>query len=405
MFGSLEPQVPDSLLGVMAEFAADTDPAKLDLGVGVYRDANGTTPVMAAVRRGEQRMLAQQTTKSYVGAGGNRPFAAFIEELTLGAGHPARAAGRVVTLQTPGGCGALRLAADLVYRAGREARVAVSDPTWANHLPLIGGAGLVVETYPYYDAATGAVLFDAMLDRLDRLDRLPAGGLVLLQAACHNPTGADLNAEQWAALGELLLRRGLVPLLDLAYQGLGDGLEADVAAIRRLAARLPEALIAVSCSKNFGLYRERVGAVIAIAADAPRAGIVMSQLQVLARRMYSMPPDHGAAIVATIASDPASRAEWSAELEAMRVRVTELRARLAAALRAEFGDRRWDFIRGHRGMFSLLGLAPEAVRALKLLHHVYVAPDSRINIAGLPEGQVERLARAIRAVSTPAANP
>jgi aspartate/tyrosine/aromatic aminotransferase len=402
VFEALEPQVPDALLGVMAAYAADSEPSKLDLGVGVYRDASGTTPVMAAVRNGEQRMLAQQRSKSYIGAAGNRPFAAFIEELVLGAGPPARAGGRVVTLQTPGGCGALRLAADLVYRAGREARVVVSDPTWANHVPLIGGAGLAVETYPYYDARNGAVLFDAMLDRLDRL---PAGGLVLLQAACHNPTGADLNAEQWAALGELLLRRGLVPLLDLAYQGLGDGLEADVAAIRRLAARLPEALIAVSCSKNFGLYLERVGAVIAIAADAPRAGIVMSQLQVLARRMYSMPPDHGAAIVATIASDPASRAEWSAELEAMRVRVTELRARLAAALRAEFGDRRWDFIRGHRGMFSLLGLAPEAVRALKLLHHVYVAPDSRINIAGLPEGQVERLARAIRAVSAPAANP
>jgi aspartate aminotransferase len=402
VFEALAAQVPDSLLGVMAAFAADTDPSKLDLGVGVYRDASGTTPVMAAVRNGEQRMLAQQRSKSYVGAGGNRPFAAFIEELTLGAGHPARAAGRAVTLQTPGGCGALRLAADLVYRAGREARVVVSDPTWANHLPLIGGAGLQVETYPYYDALNGAVLFDAMLDRLERL---PAGGVVVLQAACHNPTGADLGGEQWDALGELMLRRRLVPLLDLAYQGLGAGLEADAAAVRRLTARLPEALIAVSCSKNFGLYRERVGALIAIAADASRAGIVMSQLQVLARRMYSMPPDHGAAIVATIAADPLLRAEWLAELEGMRLRVAAMRLRLAAALGAEFGDRRWDFIGAHRGMFSLLGLAPEAVRALKSAHHVYVAPDSRVNIAGLPEGQVERLARAIRAVSAPAANP
>jgi aspartate aminotransferase len=254
MFQTLEPQPPDALLGVMAAFAADPDPSKLDLGVGVYRDATGTTPVMAAVRAAEAAMLARQSSKAYVGAGGNRMFAAFIEELVLGAAHPARAAGRVVTLQTPGGCGALRLAAELVARAGRGTRVVVSDPTWPNHTPLIGGAGLSVDTYPYYDASSGTIAFDAMLATLERL---AAGSVVVLHASCHNPTGADLGASQWQAIAELFARRGLVPLVDLAYQGLGDSLEADAHPARLLAERLPEVLIAASCSKNFGLYRER----------------------------------------------------------------------------------------------------------------------------------------------------
>ena len=396
MLHVLEPQPPDALLGVMAAYAADTDSAKLDLGVGVYRDAGGITPVMAAVRAAERQLLARQQSKGYVGAGGNRAFAAFIEELTLGAAHPARAAGRVVTLQTPGGCGALRLATDLIVRAARGSRVAVSDPTWPNHGPLIAGAGLAIDTYPYYEAGSGTIAFEAMLAALERL---AAGSVVLLQAACHNPTGSDLSADQWDALAMLLERRGLLPLIDVAYQGLGGGLDADAAAARRLTARLPEALVAVSCSKNFGLYRERAGALIGIATDARGAAIVMSHLQALARRMWSMPPDHGAAIVAEIAGDAALRAQWLAELEAMRLRIAALRARLAAALRGEFGDRRYDFIGTQRGMFSLLGLAPDAVRALKDAHHVYLAPDSRINVAGLPDQHIERVARAIRAVA------
>jgi aspartate aminotransferase len=396
VFNTLEPQQPDALLGVMAAFAADQDPAKLDLGVGVYRDASGSTPIMAAVRAAERQVIEQQSSKAYVGAAGNRAFATLIEELALGASHPARSAGRVVTLQTPGGCGALRLAADLINRAGRGARVLVSAPTWANHLPLIGGAGLTVDAYPYYDSARGGITFEAMLATLERL---PAGSVVVLQASCHNPTGADLDGGQWRALAELLGRRGLLPLLDLAYQGLGEGLDADAAPVRLLAERLPELLVAVSCSKNFGLYRERVGAVIAIAPTAGAAAIVMSHLQALARRMYSMPPDHGAAIVAAIGASGALRAEWLAELEAMRRRVAALRTRLAAALRAATGSSRFDFIEGQRGMFSLLGLDAAAVQALKERHHVYVAPDSRVNVAGLPESQIERVAAAIRSAA------
>ena len=383
-------------MATMAAFAADRDPHKLDLGVGVYRDEAGTTPVMAAVRAAEAAMLARQTTKAYVGFGGNRPFAAFIEELVLGATHPARAAGRVQTLQTPGGCGALRLAADLVFKAGRGARVVVSDPTWPNHMPLIGGAGLNVDTYPYYDAAAGTIAFEALLAALERL---AAGSVVVLHGSCHNPTGADLSREQWLAIAELLSRRGLLPLVDLAYQGLGEGLDADAAPVRLLAERLPEVLIAASCSKNFGLYRERAGAVIAVAASAPEAEICMGHLQMLARRIWSFPPDHGAAIVATIAADPSLRAQWAAELEAMRQRIAAQRQRLAGALREQFQSARFDFIAGQRGMFSLLGLAPAAVRALSAEHHVYIAADSRINIAGLPDPQVERLARALRAVA------
>jgi aspartate/tyrosine/aromatic aminotransferase len=392
----LGPQPPDPLLGVMAAYAADPEPAKMDLGVGVYRDENGITPVMSAVRSAEREVLERQATKVYVGAGGNRAFAAMIEELTLGAGHAARAAGRVVTLQTPGGCGALRLAADLIARAERSTRVALSDPTWPNHMPLITGAGLPVDTYPYYDPAKGTVLFEAMLAALEQL---PSGRVVLLQASCHNPTGADLDLAQWQVLAELLERRGLVPLLDLAYQGLGDGLDADAAPVRLLADRLPELLIAVSCSKNFGLYRERVGAVIAIAPSAAGAAVAMSHLQALARRMYSMPPDHGAAIVAAIGASAGLRAEWRAELERMRERVVQLRAPLAQALRAATGRQRFDFIGTQRGMFSLLGLDPAAVKALKERHHVYVAPDSRMNIAGLHPHQVKTLAHAIATVA------
>jgi aromatic-amino-acid transaminase len=396
VFETLKAEPPEGLIATMAAFAADTHPEKLDLGVGVYRDAAGQTPVMAAVRAAETAMLARQSTKAYVGAGGNRPFAAFMEELVLGAGHPARAAGRVQVLQTPGGCGALRLAADLVLRAARGTRVLVSDPTWPNHMPLLGGAGLAVDSYPYYDAANGTIAFEAMLETLDRL---PAGSLVVLHGSCHNPTGADLSRERWRELAALLGRRGLVPLVDLAYQGLGEGPDADAWAVRLLAESLPEVLIGASCSKSFGLYRERVGAVIVVAASAAAAQVCMGQLQMLARRMYSFPPDHGAAVVATVAGDPALRAQWAAELEAMRTRIAAQRERLAAALRREFGGGRYDFIAGQRGMFSLLGLDATAVARLRAEHHIYIAGDSRVNIAGLPEPQVERLARAIHAVA------
>jgi len=394
VFSQLESQPADALLAVMAAFAADPSSEKLDLGVGVYRDESGVTPVMRAVREAEAELLTAQKTKAYVGPAGNRPFADFIETLTLG-DHPARRAGRVVTLQTPGGCGALRLAADLINRAARGTRIAMSDPTWANHVPLLSGAGLVVDTYPYYDAQTSSVSFEPMLETLKRL---PAGAVVLLHGACHNPTGADLSLDQWQVLAGLLETRGLVPLIDIAYQGLGEGLDHDAAGLRLLAQQLPELLIAVSCSKNFGLYRERVGAIIAIGESPSQASILMSHLQALARRMYSMSPDHGAAIVAAIGASSLLSAEWRVELDIMRERVARIRHAVTQALNRELQSERFDFIAAQRGMFSVLGLDSQAVSRLRSEHHVYLANDSRMNLAGLPESAVGHFAGALAKV-------
>jgi aspartate/methionine/tyrosine aminotransferase len=395
MFESLEPQAPDALLGITTAFMADQNPHKIDLGVGVYRDATGATPVMAAVRQAEQLMLSEQASKSYIGMAGNRAFATFIENMVLGAASSAALAGRVTTLQTPGGCGALRLASELVLRAAKETPVVVSEPTWPNHVPLIGGTGLAISSYPYYSAATGGVDFAALCAALDAL---PAGTLVVLHACCHNPTGADLSPTQWQTLVTVFARRSLVPLFDLAYQGLGLGPDEDVYAIRLFAAQLPEMLVAVSCSKSFGLYRERVGAVLALAPSQREAGIVMGHLQMIARRMYSMSPDHGAAIVATIANNPALVQLWSEELKLMRERIRALRVGLADALRSVLGEPHFDFIKGQQGMFSLLGLSATAVQRLATQHHIYVAPDSRMNVAGLSEAKFEQVAAAIGAV-------
>ncbi len=394
MFESLEPQAPDALLGITTAFIADQSPHKIDLGVGVYRDATGATPVMAAVRQAEQLMLSEQASKSYIGMAGNRAFATFIEKMVLGEAA-ATLSGRVITLQTPGGCGALRLASELVLRAAKETPVVVSEPTWPNHVPLIGGTGLAISRYPYYSVATGGVDFAALCAALDAL---PAGTLVVLHACCHNPTGADLSPTQWQTLVALFARRSLVPLFDLAYQGLGLGLDEDVYAIRLFAAQLPEMLVAVSCSKSFGLYRERVGAVMALAPSQREAGIVMGHLQMIARRMYSMSPDHGAAIVATIANSPALVQVWSEELRLMRERIRALRVGLADALRSVLGEPHFDFIKGQQGMFSLLGLSATAVQRLATQHHIYVAPDSRMNVAGLSEAKIEQVAAAIGAV-------
>ncbi len=393
MFQTLNPVPPDPLLGVTEAFRADPSNAKVDLGVGVYRDVSGQTPVMAAVRAAEQQLLSQQKSKVYVGQAGNRPFATAIEQLALGAGHTALTAKRAVTLQAPGGTGALRLGAEFLALAGYKGKVLVSDPTWANHIPLMGGAGLATAAYPYYDRATGAVRADAMLAALDAAE---TGTVVLLHGSCHNPTGADLEPAQWRAVAEVMARRRLLPFVDMAYQGLGQGLDEDAYGLRLLAEKLPEVLVSISCSKNFGLYRERVGALTVVAENAAAAGVSMGHLQSLARRNYSMPPDHGAAIVAGIFADAALHRSWVAELTTMRERVLGLRRGLADALRAEFGSSRFDFVARQNGMFSVLGLPPEAVQRLRSEHHVYTAPDSRVNIAGLIGTEIADVARAVK---------
>ncbi|MGA7537550.1 MAG: amino acid aminotransferase [Steroidobacteraceae bacterium] len=395
MLEHLDRLPPDPILGLMAAFRADSDPRKVDLGVGVYRDDAGETPLMKAVRQAEQELLARQTTKTYVSAVGNAGFNTAMERLVMGEGHPALVAGRLRTIQAPGGCGALRLGAELIRAAAAEAVVHVSTPTWANHVPLLSNCGLKLERYPYFDPVTGGVAFDAMLGALDRL---PPRSVVLLHASCHNPTGADLEDGQWRELLALVHRRSLLPFIDIAYQGLGAGVVEDAYGPRLLCAELPEVLVAVSCSKNFGLYRERTGALHVLSATPAAADAALSQLARIARGLYSMPPDHGAAIVHAILTEERLRGSWEGELDSMRLRIQQLRTaavqRLAETCpRTDFG-----FIARQRGMFSYLGVDPHAVRELRERHHLYMLDDSRINIAGLRMDNIGYFAEAVAKV-------
>jgi aspartate aminotransferase len=383
---------PDPILGVMAAFRADSDPHKVDLGVGVYRDDAGETPVLAAVRAAEQELLAKQTTKTYVAAVGNSGFNQAMERLVLGQGHAALGSGRLRTIQAPGGCGALRLGAELIRAAASDAVVHVSTPTWANHVPLLSNCGLKLERYPYFDSATGGVAFDAMLAALDRL---PPRSVVLLHASCHNPTGADLEDDQWRELLPLVRRRSLLPFIDMAYQGLGRGVAEDAYGPRLFCAELPEVLVAVSCSKNFGLYRERTGALHVLSASPTAAEAAISQLMRIARGLYSMPPDHGAAIAHAILTDERLRGSWESEVEAMRLRIQRLRAAALQQLTAACPHKDFGYIARQRGMFSYLGVDAEAVRELRERHHVYMMDDSRINIAGLRLDNVGYFAAAV----------
>jgi aspartate aminotransferase len=396
LFQTLDRLSPDAILGLMAQFRADPSPQKVDLGVGVYRDLSGNTPILGSVRRAEQIVLEGQTTKSYVAAAGREEFNRAVEELVLGDAHPARRERRARTAQTPGGCGALRVGAELIRTAAPSSAVYVSDPSWGNHIPLLGGCGLKLERYPYYDAPSHTLCFAAMLERLDRA---APGDIVLVHGCCHNPTGADLSMGQWTALTELLGRRRLTPFLDLAYQGFGADLTDDAAGVRLVTATLPEALIAVSFSKNLGLYRERVGALISVSQSESRADAVQSHVLQIARSIYSMPPDHGAAIAAAIFADPALKQSWIAELAAMRSRIEEMRALLAARLRAVTRDGAFDFIERQRGMFSLLGVSSDVVEALRTRHHIYMLTDSRMNVAGIMPHNVAYVAESIAAES------
>jgi aspartate aminotransferase len=395
MFERLERVSEDTILGLMAAYRADSHPSKVDLGVGVYRDGKGETPILEAVRRAERTLLERETTKTYVAAGGNPAFNGAMELLVFGEGHPALAAGRVRTIQGVGGCGALRLGAGLVQAASPQSVVYVSTPTWSNHMPLLSGSGLKLERYPYYDAATGGVRFEAMMQALDAL---PAGSVVLLHGSCHNPTGADLSQAEWRETLALVKRRQLLPFIDMAYQGLGAGLELDAFAVRLFAAELPELLVAVSCSKNFGLYRERAGALHIVAESATAAETALTQQVAIARRLYSMPPDHGAALVALVLGDQALRGLWTRELSEMRERINGLRRAFVQQLKIHCAGRDFGFIAAQRGLFSFLGVSREQARALRTEHHIYLTDDSRINVAGLRTENVEYVARAVAKV-------
>ncbi|TWC30357.1 aromatic amino acid aminotransferase [Pseudomonas sp. SJZ079] len=384
----------DPILGLMEAFRADTNPDKLDLGVGVYKDAQGLTPIPQAVKLAEQRLVDQQTTKSYVGGHGDPLFTARLAELVLGEDSSALGEQRAAATQTPGGTGALRLAADFIAHSLPGRGIWLSDPTWPIHETLFAAAGLKVGHYPYVDA-DNRLNVEAMLTALAQL---PRGDVVLLHACCHNPTGFDLSHDDWYRVLEVVKARELLPLIDFAYQGFGDGLEQDAWAVRLFATQLPELLITSSCSKNFGLYRERIGALLVCASNSEQLLNIRSQLASIARNLWSTPPAHGAAIVASILDDSELKALWMSELESMRQRVASLRLGLVEALQVHGLAERFAHIGVQRGMFSYTGLSPQQVQRLRDEYSVYLVGSGRANVAGLDASRLEQLAQVIAQV-------
>lgn len=390
LFDRLTLQPADPLLALIGMVRDDPRPHKIDLGVGVYKDAVGNTPILRAVKVAERILNETQETKAYLGSEGDIRFVELIKEMAFGVAGAGIGAGtgddRIVGLQTPGGCGALRLGAELIRATGGDARIFIGQPTWPNHIPLVGSAGVPFVEYPYYDKASKAVLFDRMMAALEEAR---AGDIVLVHGCCHNPTGADLGPDEWRALAELVALKGLVPLIDLAYQGLGNGLEEDARGARMLFDAADQALLAHSNDKNFGLYRERTGSLFAKGGNAEMAKMILGNLATLARTNWSMPPDHGAAVVRIILDTPELAADWHAELGEMLARIRGLRARLAAF------DPRLAFIGGQNGMFSMLPLTPEDVIGLRASHAIYMANSGRFNVAGLSDDNVDRFAAAV----------
>ena len=392
MFEALKPQVPDQILQLIQMYKDDLRAAKIDLGVGVYKDATGLTPVMRAVKAAEKLLWETEVTKTYTGLAGEPAFNLAAARMILGDSVPMD---RVASVATPGGTGAIRQALELIKLASPEATVWLSNPTWPNHPSIIRYLGMKMAEYRYFDAETRGIDFHGLITDLGRV---APGDVVLLHGCCHNPTGANLNAVEWAAVADVLEARGAIPFIDLAYQGFGDGLEEDAAATRMIAARFPQVLIAASCSKNFGIYRERTGILIAL-SDVKQRATVQGNLAFLNRQNFSFPPDHGARLVTMILEDDALRADWKAELEEVRLNMLSLRHSLADALRDATGSDRYGFIAQHRGMFSRLGLTPEQVVTLRVEHGIYMVGDSRINIAGLNAHTVPILAAAIATVA------
>ena len=389
MFETLKTQPADKILALMQMYREDPRETKVDLGVGVYKDATGLTPVMRAVKAAEQKIWETQDTKVYTGLIGDPAYSDAMIELVLDGAVPR---GTIAAAATPGGTGAVRQAFEMIQMANSNARVFVSNPTWPNHLSILSYLGIESVPYRYFDNETRGVDFDGMIADLKTAQK---GDVVLLHGCCHNPTGANLNAAEWDAVISVLLETGATPMIDIAYQGFGDGLAEDAAATRKVVAAVPECLIAASCSKNFGIYRERTGLLMAIAADPAAHTLNQGTLAYLNRQNYSFPPDHGARIVTTILTDDALRNDWKAELEDVRIGMLGLREQLAAELQRLAGSDRFAFLAQHRGMFSLLGTSPEKVELLRKEHGIYMVGDSRMNIAGLNAETVPILAKAI----------
>ncbi len=389
MFETLKPQPADKILTLMQMYKDDPRASKIDLGVGVYKDATGLTPVMRAVKAAEHQLWESQDSKVYTGLAGDPAFADAMIKLVLDSAAPRDT---IAAAATPGGTGAVRQAFEMIRMARPEARVFVSDPTWPNHLSIMKYLDIEAVPYRYFDDETRGVDFDGMIADLKTAQK---GDVVLLHGCCHNPTGANLNATEWDAVIKVLLDTGATPMIDIAYQGFGDGLQDDAMATRKVVAAVPECLIAASCSKNFGIYRERTGLLMAIAADASARALNQGTLAFLNRQNFSFPPDHGARVVTMILNDDDLRNNWKAELEEVRNTMLRLRTALADELQRLSGSDRFGFLAQHRGMFSRLGATPDKVEELRNKHGVYMIGDSRMNIAGLNADTVPILANAI----------
>lgn len=395
MFNSLIAMPADPILGLLTQYREDTHPQKVDLGVGVYKDPTGVTPILNCVKKAEKFRLDTETTKVYIGPTGSPQFNTLMTELAFGAGHSAIIANRIRTVSTPGGTGALRVAGDFIKRCNPNAVLWVSDPTWANHVGLFEAAGITVKTYPYYDYDSKSLKFDEMLAALSQVS---PDDVVLFHACCHNPSGMDLTTEQWDKVIALTKEQGFTPLIDMAYQGFGDGVDIDAYGVRQMAAAVDNMLLCSSCSKNFGLYRERIGSCSVIAKDANTANVAQSVLLYVVRCLYSMPPAHGAAIVETILGSAELTQEWRDELKVMRDRINGNRAILVDKLKANAVDRDFSFIARQKGMFSFLGVNPEQVARLQKEFSIYMVGSSRISIAGISEDNVDYLAQSIAKV-------
>ncbi len=395
MFENLKPVAIDPILGLMVAFKADNRAEKIDLGVGVYQDDRGRTPVMASVKEAESRLMELETTKSYQGMAGDPDYNQRMMELLLGKDHSLLSTGRVKSIQAPGGSGALRVGAEVIRRARPESKLWVGIPTWPNHIPLLGSAGFDIKQYPYYDMDARQVDTEKMMETLRQV---PVGDLVLLHGCCHNPTGADLTNEQWDSIADLALERGFIPFIDTAYQGLGNGLDQDAYGMRMMAERLPEVIIASSCSKNFGLYRERTGSITFIAETSEQADIVVSQAMSTARSIYSMPPAHGALLVSMVLGDPQLRSQWEAELEEVRLRIKSMRNLLCDSLENNAAGMDFSHIKRQNGMFSFLGITTPQLERLRTEFGIYIVSSTRINLAGVNSNNIKHLTQSLLTV-------
>ena len=387
---------PDPILGLGEAFRKDTNPRKINLSVGVYKDAAGNTPILASVKSAEKRLLESETNKAYLPIEGAPQYGKLVRELLFGADHEAAASGRSVTCHTPGGTGALRVAADFLKKKLPVARVWFSKPTWDNHLNIFSSAGLQVDTYAYIDAAGKALDFDAMLASLGQI---PTGDAVLLHAGCHNPTGIDPTPDQWRKIADVIHERGLLPIVDFAYQGFGVGIREDAAGLAELTRPGKELLVCSSFSKNFGLYNERVGALTIVAGGKEAADISLSHAKTCIRVNYSNPPCHGAAVVATVLGDAALKQQWEGEVAEMRDRIARMRQLFVDTMKAKAPGRDFSFIKQQRGMFSFSGLSPMQVDELRNKHAIYIVVNGgRINVAGMTDGNMDELCSAIASV-------